>query len=150
MLKNLPSPRYPSPQNFSGLNASPQQNSPTICPNPRPTRFSLTRPSASKIESEVIANSNINAIPLRERTSQLLVSKKSIQICIDEINKKKLVDNLPLNLTESALELMQAEVTYKLFHLLRVRIINIFNKCVLSVFIYIHTLNKNITPNILN
>lgn len=134
----MPSPRYPSPRNSPGRMVSPRQISQTVRPNPRPTRFPLPRPSVSTIQSEVFANSDIKPIPLRDRTSQLLISQKSVEICVDEINKKKrTADNPPLILTEGALELIQAEVTFKLFYLLRVRI-NILNKCVLSIYIYIY------------
>lgn len=115
MLKNLPSPRYSFPQN-----SSPRLTSQSIRPNPRPTQFPSTNPPASKVRNEVIASSDIKPIPLRERTSKLLISQQSIQICIDEINKRKRVADPPLNLIESALELVQTEVTYKLFYLLRV------------------------------
>lgn len=74
----------------------------------------------------MIANSKIVPIPLKQRKSKLLISEESVQICIDEINAKNNDDEEPkLNLTESAMELIQSEVTYRLFYLLRVN--NYFN-----------------------
>lgn len=93
----------------------------------------MTRPSNSRTQNEIIANSKIKPIPLRERTSQLVISEKSIQICVDEINSKD--DKNKMDLTEPALKLVQAEVTYRLFYLLRVRIHNFngVNKLVIVI-----------------
>lgn len=40
---------------------------------------------------------------------------------MDEINSKCHKDNSNRNLTDDAMKIMQAEVTYRLFYLLRVR-----------------------------
>lgn len=86
----------------------------------RPTT-PLNRPSTSRIQNDIIADCNIKPIPLRKRTKQLVVSKKSIDVCIDEYNEKCIdQENSDLNLTPEAIELVQAEVTYRLFYLLRV------------------------------
>lgn len=83
-------------------------------------RVPMTLPSKSRIHNVVIADSKITPISLRERKSQLIISEKSIRICIDELNRKKNVKERFLNLTESATKLVQTEVTYRLFYLLRV------------------------------
>jgi len=72
--------------------------------------------------SEIIATSKIVPIPLRGRNSQLIISKKSVQICIDEINKSVAHNAPTLIVTEQALTLVTTEVTFRLFYLLRVRI----------------------------
>lgn len=87
------------------------------------TSIPFPRPSTSRVrnQTEVIASSNIIPIPLRERTSQLVISEKSIQICIEELRSQYMADSYPiLNLTEPAFKLVQTEVTYRLFYLLRV------------------------------
>lgn len=95
----------------------------SVRPNPLPSRVTpMTRPPTSRIQNEIIANSKITPIPLSNRTNHLVISKRSIEICIDEINNKNLSKDEPnLNLTEPAIELVQIEVTYRLFYLLRVR-----------------------------
>lgn len=119
-MRNLPSSKYTSPRNTSVRNSSPRQSTPSVRPNPLPSHVLLTRPSPSRVQNEVIANSKITPIPLRKRKSQLVISERSIQICIDEINSQQ--NDLPnLIITESAMKLVQAEVTYRLFYLLRVR-----------------------------
>lgn len=119
----MPPPRNTSPRNTSVRNSTSRQTPPPIRPNVVSPRVPLTRPSTSRIQNEIIANSKITPIPLRERESQLIISEKSILVCIDEINKKSSADNQPkLNLTEPALKLVQTEVTYRLFYLLRVRL----------------------------
>lgn len=75
----------------------------------------------------MIASSKITPIPLRNRKNQLIISKESIQICINEIDSKKNKDESNLNITDSAMELIQTEVTYRLFYLLRVRIVLMYN-----------------------
>lgn len=82
----------------------------------------------AKPQNEIIADSKIEPIPLAERKNQLVISKKSIQICIDEINKKNpTTDHQPyLKINDPAIETIQAEVTYRLFYLLRVSSIPLF------------------------
>lgn len=75
----------------------------------------------SKVQNELIANSKITPISLRNRKSHLIISEESIQICINEIDSKNSKDESNLNVTSSAIKLIQTEVTYRLFYLLRVR-----------------------------
>jgi len=142
----LPPPRLPGPRNNSPRNASPQQTTqrqtsprqscprqnlprqtlprqtpPPVRPTSFPTRIPFTRPSVSRIQSEIIANSKIIPIPLSKRNSHLVITKRSIQICMDEINNKCNKDNPNPDLTDEAMIIVQAEVTYRLFYLLRVR-----------------------------
>lgn len=142
----MPPPRFPSPRNNSIRNVSPRQttqrqtsprqsslrqSSPKqtlprqtplpIRPNPFPTRVPLPRPSIPRTQNEIIANSKIIPIPLSKRTRQLVITERSIKICMDEINSKSDKDNPSLNITDAAIETVQAEVTYRLFYLLRVR-----------------------------
>lgn len=115
VLKNVPPSRFPVRQNPPLRNITPRQ----VPANVRPTT-PLNRPSTSKTQNEIIADSKIKPIPLRERKHQLVISEKSIQICVDEYNANLKADQSNLNLTPPALELIQAEVTYRLFYLLRV------------------------------
>ncbi|XP_022168909.1 uncharacterized protein LOC111032763 isoform X2 [Myzus persicae] len=149
VIRNLPPPRLPGPRNNTARNtsprqttqrqtsprqSSPRQSSPRqslprqnlprqtplpVRPNSFPTRVPLTRPPVSRTHSEIIANSKINPIPLSERLSHLVITERSIKICMDEINSKSHKDNPSLDLTDEALETVQAEVTYRLFYLLR-------------------------------
>jgi len=147
----MPSPRLPSPRNPTIRNASPRQtiqrqtsprqNSPRQSCSPRqsspkqslprqtplpvrsnsfPTRVPLPRPSIS-IHNEVIANSKITPIPLRKRIKHLVITERSVKICMDEVNSKHSKDSPNSNLTDEAVNIVQAEVTYRLFYLLRVR-----------------------------
>lgn len=123
----MPPSRFTPPRNTSVRNASPRQTSSPI----RPTAFSngipLNRPSTSKIQNEVVDLSKITPISQRGRKSKLVITDRSIKICVEEINSKKNKDDEPdLVMSESAIELMQIEVTYRLFYLLRVRI-NVYN-----------------------
>ncbi|XP_025196684.1 probable serine/threonine-protein kinase nek3 isoform X2 [Melanaphis sacchari] len=148
VIRNVPPPRLPSPRNNSVRNASPRQtiqrqtsprqNSPRqsssrqssprqslprqtplpIRSNSFPTRVPLPRPSTS-IHNEVIANSKITPIPLRKRIKHLVITERSIKICMDEINNKHYKDSPNSNLTDAAIKVVQAEVTYRLFYLLR-------------------------------
>jgi len=145
VIRNLP-PRLPGPRNASPRQTTQRQTSPRqssqrqsspqqtlprqtlprqpplpVRPNSFPTRVPLTRPSVSRNHNEIIANSKINPISLSERIKHLVITDRSIQICMDEINSKYNKDNPDSNLTDEALKLVQAEVTYKLFYLLRVR-----------------------------
>lgn len=120
MLK-MPQPRFTSPRHTSVRNASPCQISHPVRPILHPNRVPVTLSSTSRIQNEVIANSKIKPIPLTGRKSQLVISEKSIQICVDELNSKRNIKEEPVfNLTDSAMKLVQAEVTYRLFYLLRV------------------------------
>lgn len=120
----MPLPRYSSPRNPSVRNSSIRPtSSSSVRPNPLPSRVTpMIRPSTSRIQNEIIANSKITPIPLDNRTNHLIISKRSIEICIDEMNNKNLSNDQPsVNLTDPAIELVQIEVTYRLFYLLRVR-----------------------------
>lgn len=113
MLRNLGPSRF-----ITQRNPTPLKNASPALSNTVPS----SRPSACRTQSEIIANSKIVPIPRRGRKSQLVISKKSVQICIDEINKS-IKDNEPsLIMTEPAITLVTTEVTYRLFYLLRVRI----------------------------
>lgn len=123
----MPPSRFTSPRNTSVRNAVPRQTSSPI----RPATFSngvpLNRPSTSKIQNEVVDLSKITPISQRGRKSKLVITDRSIKICVEEINSKKCKDDEPdLIMSESAIKLMQCEVTYRLFYLLRVRI-NVFH-----------------------
>ncbi|CAI6354004.1 unnamed protein product [Macrosiphum euphorbiae] len=149
VIRNLPPPRLPGPRNNSPRNASPRQTTqrqtsprqssprhssprqsiprqtlprqtpPSVRPTSFPTRIPFTRPSVSRIQSEIIANSKIFPIPLSKRNSHLVITERSIQICMDEINSKYNKDNPNPDLTHEAMITVQAEVTYRLFYLLR-------------------------------
>lgn len=147
----MPSPRLPSPRNPPVRNASPRQtiqrqtsprqSSPRqscsprqslpkqslprqtplpVRPNSFPTHVPLPRPPIS-IHNEVIANSKITPIPLRKRIKHLVITERSVKICMDEVNSKHSKDSPNSNLTDEAVNIVQAEVTYRLFYLLRVR-----------------------------
>lgn len=123
----MPPTRFTPPRNPSVRNAIPRQTSSPI----RPTAFSnsipLNRPSTSKIQNEVVDLSKITPISQRGRKSKLVITDRSIKICVEEINNKKSKDDEPdLVMSQPAIELMQIEVTYRLFYLLRVRI-NVYN-----------------------
>ncbi|XP_060845060.1 mucin-2-like isoform X2 [Rhopalosiphum padi] len=148
VIRNLPPPRIPSPRNSSIRNTSPRQNiqrqtsprqnsprqstprqsSPRqslprqtplpVRSNSFPTRVPLPRPSIS-IHNEVIANSKITPIPLRKRIRHLVITERSVKICMDEVNSKNNKDSPSSNLTDEAIKIVQAEVTYRLFYLLR-------------------------------
>ncbi|XP_026820234.1 uncharacterized protein LOC113558859 isoform X2 [Rhopalosiphum maidis] len=148
VIRNLPPPRIPSPRNSSIRNTSPRQtlqrqtsprqNSPRqssprqssprqslprqtplpVRSNSFPTRVPLPRPSIS-IHNEVIANSKITPIPLRKRIKHLVITERSVKICMDEVNSKNNKDSPSSNLTDEAIKIVQAEVTYRLFYLLR-------------------------------
>lgn len=116
----MPVPRFSSPRNPSVRNTLIRPTS--VRPNTLPPRGApITRPSTTRMQNEIIANSKITPIPLSDRTNHLLISKKSIQICIDEMNKNLPSEEPRLNVTEAAIELIQAEVTYRLFYLIRVK-----------------------------
>lgn len=125
MLRNTPPSRYNTPRNTSVRNPSIRQSlTPPVHSTSSYTRVPMPRPPISRIQNEVIANSKIKPISLRERKSQLVITERSVQICIDEINKTNHEDNQQkLILTDDAMKLVQAEVTYRLFYLLRVRIL---------------------------
>lgn len=123
----MPQSRFTPPRNTSVRNTLPRQTSSPI----RPTAFSngipMNRPSTSKIQNEVVDLSKITPISQRGRKSKLVITDRSIKICVEEMNSKKSKDDEPdLVMSESAIELMQLEVTYRLFYLLRVRI-NVYN-----------------------
>ncbi|VVC27342.1 Hypothetical protein CINCED_3A021521 [Cinara cedri] len=111
VLKNVPPSRFPIRQNTPLRKVTPQQ----IPPNVR----SLNRPPTSKTQNDTIADSKIKQIPLKERKHKLVISEKSIHICIDEHNGNLKANQPNLKLTPSAIKLIQAEVTYRLFYLLR-------------------------------
>lgn len=142
----MPPPRLPGPRNASPRQTTQQQTSPRqssqrqsspqqtlhrqtllrqpphpLRPNSFPTRVPLTRPSLSRNYNEIIANSKITPIPPSERDEHLLITERSIRICIDEANNKCHKDTPKLNFTDEAVKLLRAEVTHKLFYLLRVR-----------------------------
>lgn len=141
VIRNLPPPRLPGPRSNSPRNASPRQttqrqtsprqSSPRqslprqtpshVRPTSFPNRVPSTRTSVSRFQHDIIANSKIIPIPLSKRTSHLVITERSIQICMDEINSKCLKDNPNPDLTDEAMITIQAEVTYRLFYLLRVR-----------------------------
>jgi len=135
----MPPPRLPGPRNASPRQTTQRQTSRQssqrqtlhrqtlprqpplhVRPNSFPTRVPLTRPSVPRNHNEIIANSKITPIPPSERLGHLLISVRSIQICIDEANNKCHKDNKKFELTDEGIKLLQAEVTYKLFYLLRV------------------------------
>lgn len=127
MLK-MPQPRFVSPRHTSIRNTTPHQIAHPVRPISHPNRVPVTSPSISRIQNEVIANSKITPIPLIERKSHLVISEKSVQICVDELNSKRNVKEQQMfNLNEPAMKLVQAEVTYRLFYLLRVRQYFMFN-----------------------
>lgn len=110
------------PRNPSIRNTTLRPTASSARPISMPTRVPVVRMPSTKTQTEIIADSKINPIPLKERKNQLVITKKSIQICVDEINKKNpTTDNqLYLKIDEPAIETIQAEVTYRLFYLLRV------------------------------
>lgn len=82
----------------------------------------MNRSSSSKIHNEVVDLTKITPISQRGRKNKLVITDRSIKICVEEMNKKKFKDDeLKLIISEPAVQLMQAEVTYRLFYLLRVR-----------------------------
>lgn len=115
MLRNLGPSRF-----ISQRNSMPQN----ILSSARPTTVPLLRPpAANRVQSEVIANSKIVPIPQKNRKHHLVISKESVQICIDEINNRIPTNSAStLIVTEPAIDLITAEVTYRLFYLLRVRV----------------------------
>ncbi|XP_050530241.1 uncharacterized protein LOC126899395 [Daktulosphaira vitifoliae] len=111
VLKTLPSPR----QNSSRQTPPPvsQSNS---------NRVALLRSTNNKNhnETEVLATSKIVPIPLKGRKSHLVISDRTIKMVVDELNQKNITDNESiLKLTPASMEIVQAEVSYRLFYLLR-------------------------------
>lgn len=124
-IQRQASPRQSSPRQSSPRQSSPKQSLPRQTPlpvrsNSFPTRVPLPRPSNS-IHNEIIANSKITPIPLRKRIKHLVITERSVKICMDEVNSKHSKDSPNSNLTDAAINIVQAEVTYRLFYLLRVR-----------------------------
>jgi len=118
MLRNLGPTRF-----ISSQNSAPQK----ILSSAHPSAAPLIRPPVSRVQSEIIADSKIKPISQRDRKSHLVISKKSVEICIDEMNSKRNTNDTPIiTVTEPAKNLITSEVTYRLFYLLRVNIRNSF------------------------
>lgn len=115
------SPRQSSPRQRLHRQSLPRQTPSHVRSTSFPNRVPFTRTSISRFQHDIIANSKIIPIPLSKRTSHLVITERSIQICMDEINSKCLKDNPNPDLTDEAMITIQAEVTYRLFYLLRVR-----------------------------
>ncbi|XP_050438305.1 uncharacterized protein LOC126844276 isoform X2 [Adelges cooleyi] len=110
VLKNLPSPHH----------ISSRQVSPPL-PSSTPNRVPLTRLQNTRVhhESEIIASSKITPIPLKGRKGLLVISEGTIKMVINELNDRHVCSGDSTELTQEGIEIMQTEVSHKLFHLIR-------------------------------